>query len=357
MLYCLSELILFLYQIFKKNNSFIGFIGLIILGYFAGSPNPLYTYDYSMYWYQYNQTGLTGNFYFEKWYSELGLFFYKLGASYEEFRIFFALLATVILYIGVRRFTKNVALFAAIYGITVFVTDATQIRSYMMISIIIYAMSFLKELNLKNYMIFITLTIIAAQFQSSAYIFLLLLPIRIWVNKGNHFWKIIIITIGCFFGFLIVGKSKIIQVLAWLASFSNGRVNLIEKVSGQYNYGTSILRFIIIVGSTIMGLILAKYIYQQVNNSEAKCLYSGLAFSVLTLPLLYIAADYQRLQRGSFLFLIIMISIFFEKKRFSFSKEQLFFIILGMIGVCYITTISNVSGSFANSVPYILKIK
>lgn len=355
MVYVLSEIILFLYQIIKKNNKIVGLIGILILGYLAGSASPIHTFDYPMYWYQYNQTGLTGNFYFEKWYSFLGLIFYKCGMDYAQFRLFFALMATIIMYIGVLRFTNNVALFTFIYGATVFVVDATQIRSYMMIAIIILAISFLKEVSVKNGILFLIFIIIAAQFQSSAYIFLLILPIRIWIEKRYSLSKVISLTVVLFGVFLILGKRILIQILITIASFTHGRVNLIQKISGQYTYGISVTRFFCISISTILALIMANYILKKVNGKDMKALYSGIVFSVLTLPFLYIAADYQRLQRGAFLFFVIMVCKYFKKNIHISDKKILF--IFGVILVCVITIFSNVSGSFAETVPYLLKVK
>lgn len=364
MAYVSAEIILFLYQLIKKNTKVIGMIGLLILGYLAGSANPVTTTDYGMYYQQYIISGLTGNFYFERGYSLLGTFFYHLGFNYAQFRFFFSMLIILVLYIGICRFTSNIALFVSIYGITCFFNDATQIRNFMMISLVIIGVSFLKEINLKNIVLATLFILLGAQFQSSGYYFLLILLIRLF-PKGKILsnFKIVLIFEVVFSGIIIVlGKGRIIKLLTILAApFSNGRENLVSKISTQYVYGISGRKMILITVSVIMTLYLSKIMANNLkNNKNAQVLYTAIVSGMLSFPLIFIAIDYSRILRNTFLFFILLICIFYSNKKVQIEKNKKMILNLGILCTCLLTAFTNYylwGPLFQQSIPYLAQMK
>ncbi|WP_334427475.1 MULTISPECIES: hypothetical protein [unclassified Levilactobacillus] len=177
MLFIFSELFQLLYQLVEKRSKLVGLFGILILGYLAGSADPATTSDYDTYQMVYSNSN--NGLYFERGYSYLSSFFFNRGWSYLDFRVLFCILASIILYIGVVRFTSNVAIFVFLYGITAFFIDATQVRNFMMVSLVILGSSFLIRLNLKNCMISVFFILLAAEFQSIGYVFLLIVLLRV----------------------------------------------------------------------------------------------------------------------------------------------------------------------------------
>ena len=366
MIFLFSEFFQFIYQLFKRRTKIVGAVGIAVLAYLAGSASATTTTDYPVYE-SYYYVAQTGNFYFEKGYSHLGLILLNHGFDYAQFRLFFATLSALILYIGVRRFTENVSFFSFAYGLTVFFNDATQIRNFMMIAIIILALSFLVKLNLKNILISIVLICVSAQFQSLGYFFLLIVAIR--VIPSDYFKKGLAWLMGIELLLLLISKimgiSTIISVLTKIASRITNRGNLVSKLSGQYNYGSSMTNFFGVAVSMILVLLVSYYLmtrYPKNIDYQNKMypLYCGVIACFLALPLLFLAIDYSRIQRNGFLFFLIIVAIFLENTDFSgvnWHKNSGIFIVI--VVVCVLVAVVNYhiwGPLYQQSIPYLAKI-
>lgn len=341
MLFLFSEIFQFIYQFFKKNNRFVGLLGFGILAYLAGSANPNTTTDYSTYAAVYSlTTGSSSSFYFERGYSELEILFNNLGWNYAEFRMFFAFFATIILYIGVARFSKNMALFCSLYGVTIFFNDATQIRNYMMIAFVVLGLSFLIKKTKKNLMTAGFLILLSAQFQTLGYVFLLVIPVQF--IPIEYLRKSLVISILATVLLIVftklIGTDTIIQYLTKFAGVISSRANLVNKVSEQYTNSTSLGKVLLVGISTFSGLVLENYLLNRnfagnLYKEKLKILYAGILISVAMLPMLFIAVDYSRIQRNAFLFLLISIALYFENSNDKLKDR--FYMGLAVIFVCF----------------------
>ncbi|WIE01243.1 EpsG family protein [Latilactobacillus curvatus] len=367
MLFITSEFIQLIYQFFFKKSKLIGFLGLSILAYLGGTADPMTTTDYTMYSMQYTNAA-HGNFYFERGYSELGLFLYNHGLDYAKARIVFFILSTIILYIGVSRFTKNIALFSALYGITVFFNDATQVRNYMTISLVILGLSFLINNTIKNNIIAICLIILSAQFQSIGYFFLIVV-IFVWlgnrlpeelVKKSVYIFLLLTILLIIFVKFS--GVAAVVSLLTKMASLVGGRANLVSKISGQYANGASFNQILLDSVATIFGVVTANVILNTQSNVsdrfvKVKILYMGVISSLIALPMLFLAIDYSRIQRNSFLFVLIIISIYFEKRRNITKNGIAIFVMTISTCILYAGTHYLIWGEqFQKSIPFLMKL-
>ncbi|WP_204779376.1 EpsG family protein [Ligilactobacillus aviarius] len=364
MLYICSELFMFLYQLIKKNTKFIGLIGMLILGYLAGTANPVMTTDYAMYNQQYIISGITGNFYFEHGYSLLGAFFYHLGFNYTQFRTIFAFIIVVIMYIAVCRYTNNVALFVLIYGLVCFFNDATQIRNFMMISLVLLGISFLKEKKLRNIIIATLLILLSAQFQSSGYYFLLVVLVRLIPKNKliNGFKSIIFGELMLTAIVLILGKTRLIKILSLVATpFSGGRENLLLKIENQYVYGISKGKTILIGLLVILVIVISnKLIKPLKENDLAYILYCGIIVGMFAYPLVFVAIDYSRIIRNAFIFFILLSCLFINRKEMlNINTKNYYSSILNIFLVCLLCMFINyyVWGPwYQQSIPYIAKL-
>lgn len=363
MLFIGSEIVQFMYQLFKKNTKIIGFIGFLIMGYIAGTANPDTTLDYAAYK-TYYDLAPSGIRYFEHGYSSLGVLFYKMGFDYASFRVFFAFMTVVIMYIGLIRFTKKIALISAIYGCTLFFVDATQIRNFMTLSIIVLAMSFLIEVSTRNVIISSILIFLSAQIQSVGYVFFLIIIVRLLpekiLRKGIPFF--VGFNIFAILGVMIVGINRVQSVLVKIVTMLPTRDNLVYKISSQYGTGISHVRLIVIFAATLFGILLSWYLNNRIQskgriiNNKMKILYVGILVTFMMLPIVYLSYDYSRIQRNGFLFLLIQIAIFSEQK---IEKNTKFVAYLSfcMTSILYVGAFGYYwFATMRQSIPYLLKL-
>lgn len=367
-LFIFSEIVQLINSFFKKGNQILGMLGLAVFAYIAGTPSPEHTYDYEVYSIFYYATHTGGTFNFERGYSEFALFCLNHGLSYEHFRLLFASLAMVVLYMGISRFTKNLSLFVFIYGITVFFYDAVQIRNLMMISLVILGMSFLINLNSKNVIIAIAIIILSAQFHTIGYIFLLIVIVRLLPEKivTRSIYIVIFITIILMILVQVAGVSTITGLVSKsLGLFMGTRANLESKVLGQYNYGSPFLKLLLVSVSAIMTFFLENLYIRHMNSNQfsnkQQVLLSGSIVSIICLPTLFLALDYSRIQRNAFLFVIIGSALFFEEKKeirnnrkIEFSLIDVFLTVTCLI--CIVTQIYVWGVNFQQTIPYLIKL-
>lgn len=366
MVFLISETVQFFYMFFFKNRKWLGLLGLIILAYLAGTANPNMTTDYANYsWsYYFNNTPETYNF--ETGYSDVAAYFYKVGVSYANFRLIIFLIGMAILFWGISRFTKNIVFFSAFYGATVFFNDATQVRNFLMMSIIILSLSFLTKPSVRNFLVATILIILSAQVQSVGYIFLLIIPIRLILNKRFKWGSSVVVigTIGLMVVTRFLGNRILLSFGGKIFSSISSRENLTEKITNQYSYGTSFTRMTGLVIVTIVVYCLEAYIVSHISAkneqlfNKVRVLYSGVILSVFTLPLLYLAVDYCRIQRDAWLFVILTGAIYFDNKTEDSKTNQIYLLIFFVIVAISVAIVhSLVWGTlYEQSIPYLMKL-
>ncbi|MCV3324499.1 EpsG family protein [Pediococcus ethanolidurans] len=364
MIFLFSETFQFLYQFFFKKSRFIGAVGLSILAYLAinwGS-NALDYQTYSDIYYYDNQPG---TYYFEKGYSMLGEFFLNHGFSYNDFRTLCIVLSLVVLFIAVNRFTKNIAFFTFFFGITAFFSDTTQIRNFMMISLVLLAFSFLINVTTKNILISVMVIILSAQFQSLGYIFLIAVGIRCLPLKriADRPFE----TLGIMLLFMLVGllvRTSLIKIISNVAGLVSTRDSLVEKVSEQYTYGSNSVQLSLVIFSTILGFLIGTYLYKNIllenlqNEGKADTLYSGIVLSLFMLPLLFMAIDYARIQRGAWYFIMVTATFYFGQLSIDIKKKWLVFGAFVVTSIVFLLSYTFIlGGPYRQSIPYLLQFK
>ena len=323
MLFVLSEAGMFLQQFSRRKLKAIGVFGFVVLAYLVGVSDPKHNLDYGSYhsWFRALPGMAPANYPFEKGYAYLSVWASKNGLSYATFRLLLCAVATLLLYIGVRRFTKNTALFAGIYGATVFFVDATQVRNYLMLTIALLAMSFLQQVDLKHVLIASILIVISAQFHSLGYIFFLAILLRLVPFDRLYRLSLPIagIIIVAILGINIVGVRRIIKLVASLAGVFGDRANLVQKVSQQYGDGSVLIRYVAVAVVSLAAFLLVWFLYRLVAISGDRALiakyqiiFSTVLVSVILLPTLSLADDYSRIPRCIFLFVILAVCLYYE---------------------------------------------
>lgn len=360
MLFATSQFFSLIYEFFSKKGRLIGLITLLCLGYLAGDADPQTTSDYTMYSTIYKQSGVSTVNYFEKGYSEMARFFLSHNFDYAQFRLVFAILAAIILYLGVSKFTKNVPLFSVLYGCTVFCADATQIRNFMMISIVVFAYSFLIKASFKNYIIAIALVLVAAQFHSTGYFFLIGILLNLFPTYDGRFTGFILLPVEILTSLFIAlfGTSSVTSFLSGIAGLIGGRDTLSSKLTQQYNYGTQ-TEIVIAMGLLITLAVVFEAVLLDKDDFKERVLFNGMLVGLFSIPTLELALDYSRISRNAFLFAFIAIAYYFEKHQFSKLDDKRKLSMIGLLIVCVgvgFVYLHFLGSEFTQSIPYLLKL-
>ncbi|MCT4384165.1 EpsG family protein [Lacticaseibacillus paracasei] len=370
MLFLASEGLQFLNQFSKHKFQIVGVLGFLTLTYLAAVSDPIHNLDYQTYQAYYGTIPMqpVRQWHFEKGYSSLGVLFFHIGLSYQAFRWFLCLMTMVVMYIGVRRFTTRADLFAGIYGATVFLLDATQLRNFIMIAFVVLAMSFLQEVNWRNLLLAVMLILISAQFHSLGYLFLLVIFLRClpfeWLYSYGLWFVGIVVSLILVIS--AVGVHAILDILAKFTSLVSSRSNLTSKVSSQYGDGSVLIRYVAVAVSTIAMFLLIWFLCKVIKTTADKklmvkyqLLYVISLMAIIMLPTLSLADDYSRIPRSIFLFVIIAISLYYEHAgavRLNKMRSLVTFLI---VLVCAMNGFSHLymwGTAFRGSLPYLIHL-
>ncbi|WP_407895252.1 EpsG family protein [Lacticaseibacillus sp. N501-2] len=344
---------------FTRDNEIANVVAFVGLGLLVGAAGPKTT-DYATYETYYHQVG-TGTAYFERGYTALEQLFSNWGFSYADFRLALALLATVFLYIGVRRFTHNMLFFAIAYYCSVLFLDVIQIRNYVAISLVIFAVSFLKKVTWWSVPVALIGCLAAAQFHTIGYVFLPVIVLRVLPKR---WFKPVMIGLGVLVILammitVVVGANYVSAVLGKIAGLLTSRANLAARITSMYTDRTSLFRVVGLSFAAFSGVTFA-YFLDRIGHFEGEAretfntLLAGFMISFYALPADFLAYDYSRIQRNGFLFLIILAAYFFEihpQLRFKLKIHAMTFFVMVTVTyfffTCYLWRVTDM-------IPYLL---
>lgn len=159
----------------RKNSKIFIFLFIGVLVLIASFPASTIS-DYFSYNYFYQNLVLQKGV-FEGGYSFLSSTAVALGLSYSSFRLILFIIGFLILTIGISRYTKNLAVFFALYAIYPFMDDIVQVRNFLMMSCLIMASTYLFKDNKTNWVLYTFWILLGSSFHSSGYVYLLVIPI------------------------------------------------------------------------------------------------------------------------------------------------------------------------------------
>ncbi|RDF88858.1 hypothetical protein DQM10_06145 [Leuconostoc mesenteroides subsp. mesenteroides] len=369
MLTLLIIVILFFMGYIIPKNSKISVLGWIYLGWLSVTAPTDYLGDYLAYKSAYNDMASYQGL-FEGGYTYLESVSNQIGLSFDQFRMMFVLSTIIFLYIAVRRFTKNHALFLAIYLLTFYAYDLIQMRSQFMMSIVLLAYSFLISNKRSKVRLFfaIFLIFLAAQIHSSGYIFLLGILIYILSKNIDNVVKLSLpIAVGASLLIPFLFRSSVFIAIINILGHITGRDVLVEKLLVLFTDGVSIslkLWYFIplFVSWWIITIVMSNQNKQDISKEASikyKVLISGCLIGFMGFALLSIAPDYSRLFRHGMTFLIVMMAYYFENDNgiIYLTKEKLSIIAGLMVFIFFSFYVTYLTwGPVAQeSVPYLLR--
>lgn len=222
--------------------------------------------------------------------------FYNINNKYQFFLVFYSAFGLLLMYITIRKESKNPALVAILYFLFSFFLDSIQIRHFMASAIVCYGLTYLLKDNCtkKDLIRYLMLNIIAIGFHYMAifYLLFLLVPKLSSKNLKNTLLKIVLPT----FIFSIIINSKIFIKLLTL-------IIPISKVDAYFLSGdwkvNKIATIIIILIQFIPLIILwfSKKYFGNNNTILKKTIIMNILL-IIVVPFYFYTVEFGRIFRG-----------------------------------------------------------
>lgn len=245
------------------------------------------------------------------------ILFIKLGFDYQNFLVVYSFIGLLLVQSTVRKLTKNHNVVWLLYFVFPFLLDVVQIRNFMSMSIIVFAIRFLLEKKHLNIFKFIVLVLLASTFHVSSLFYLLLLLTK-FSSKTIAYLTIVI--------------SLIIQLVlktnsAILMYFLN--INKLETYLSSSTSFIGVLFFLIYLIINLIFLILVQKAATnfQLEKNKIKVINLILKINIIMLisyNFLIYDADFIRLQRNLLILNYVAFSIVIPYKKISKNKMILF---------------------------------
>lgn len=353
--------------LFPRNAkiSLLGWTYLVWLS--LNAPQQALLGDYTVYQYSYDDLWTHGS-QFEKGYTFLAYLGNTAGLDFEMFRKIFVTFGILMFYLGVRRFTKNHALVLGLYIPTLWVVDIIQMRSFIMMAVMLFAFSLLTNPTFINKVLALFIIIAGASIHSSGYLFLIGFMI-VWLIKSisRAISKLVISeVVGIAVLPILLKSSLFIAIISFLSEIT-GRSTLVGNLTGLFTSGTSLhLRILyylmlIIVIIIVNIIIKEKTMWDDETINKVKALLGGLSILFVGTALLIIAPDYSRLIRHGLIFLFILIGLYLQNiiNIREGCRKILVIAILSLLlmGTAYYVTQRTWGTDVPESTPYLLHLK
>lgn len=370
MLTLIIVIVLLLTGLLMPKNSKVSILGWIYLGWISVTAPTNYLGDYLAYKSVYNDLYAYQGI-FESGYTFLEKIGNQSGLVFDQFRLLFVAVTIILFYIGVSRFTKNHALFLAVYIIAFYSYDLIQMRSQFMIGLVLVAFSSLiGEGNTKIKVIIATMLIyLAAQIHSSGYIFLFGIILFLSVKQFKQLAQVLLpLTLITSILIPLLFRSSLFMSFVNFLGSMTGRNVLADKLLVLFTGGVSSSLKLWYLIPLLLAWFIIKVVVGTFGNKDTsflvqqkyRILISGSIIGFIGFALLSIAPDYSRLFRHGMTFLIVLAAYFIEQanQNKTLSQRRIMVTSLVILFTCfafYVT--SRTWGPYAQwSIPFILKI-
>lgn len=320
MLYIINMSILFLFNLVKEKKVWFTLPLIVVLITKGGLPDPYTTVDYLAYESEYNNKYLGFVSRFEWLYQDISSWAVKHSLTYSQFRVCLITVTFIILFIAVRRLTKNDKFFWLLFALFPFFPETVQVRSFAMIALVLLAISFLKANKIQSYIVSAVLIFLGTGFHTSGYIFFLVLPIQFFFAKR---WSVSLLR-RIFLLFLV--SSMFVSFMS-TTGLTKNIMNLVQSVSGNdavaenvnniYSAGASISSVLLVFSFTLFFLLVMRIFGNSkiALDENIRVIFSFLTVTCVGMPLVMISSQYDRILREGIIGLIILLSIVFVNKK------------------------------------------
>lgn len=295
----------------KKLNFIVFFMLLFMWLLFSGN---IENADYANYLLRYEYIQQTGQGFLG---NELGFtLLMKIAAyfslSYNQFLMIVSAIALSLIYSSIKLYTKHTQYVLSLYFIYPFLLDIVQVRHFLAMSIIVYAIRFVER---KSYLKYIISIILAFNIQFSAILYLPFIFFEKMKIKKIWFISLSVIIIGIF----LVNTSFIVSLISLVVP--------IEKISLYFNNRAGI-GFLVQWIIPILFLIPLYIIYTNIHLRIVEIVYKLNIYLLMLFPLTMINGTSARVFRMAIILNLIIYAIGFFQIKSNYTKYTLFFYVL-----------------------------
>ena len=280
---------------------------------------------------------------FEPGYNLLARWSFYHGVTYDNFKTIFLILAITFLMIGILRLAKTYLITVGVYMIVPFFLDAIQIRFLLMTGLVVFGVSFLKKRSFVRVMFATMLIVVAAQFHSSGYFFLIVVAFYLMSDGVRD--RILITTtpislmVGLYLRYVPAGRTIILNSIATILSKLIGRSTSVNRVYSFYTAGKASLFIAMLLLAILLIFVVHRYYQFQVmykfasNNFDI--VQSVQLLLIIIVPVISTFNEFSRLLRVVVIFAIILFSNMIADMDIMFEKKKIFrqFLIIGVVGI------------------------
>ena len=220
-----------------------------------------------------------------------------MGLSYQEFRILYAIVYSIIIYFAIIRMTPYPNFVLSIFLFWPFIGGVSGIRQAMANSIMLFAIPFLYKSNKINILKYVLLIIIASTIHRSSLFYLLFIFSRMTIGTKEIKYVYIVVIMG----YLVISGSQLMNDL--LSLTDNHKYDKWLNVNGDQVARLSFLDFI--VRSLLVFLyfklmfyikkfIVKSYVLNMSDNERIKVCTNISAMLLLSLPGYMVSGEFQR---------------------------------------------------------------
>lgn len=303
------------------------FLFSLVMGYFAGTVSIDHSNDTDAYQLFYGFSPDT--YVFETGYMKISSFFFNQGIDYFTFRTLTYLIMYILLWIGVKKIAKHPGIFYSLYFPFAFINDATQVRNFWVLAVLIFAISFLNKKNKISYFISVSLIILAAQFQNMGYLYIV--PCILYLLPWNKNMLNISMV-----GVIVLEFVSIILSISGLSSqYFSQLIQGFDVFSSRADIDNNLERY----ATSIVGLktitraifetgtfsLAAAYIFKKfttydnvecgmwnVKDPRNKFMILVIFISLLGIPISYVSMAFDRIIRNAFIIIILLLAKNFD---------------------------------------------
>lgn len=344
-IYLVVLIINLIYSTRRKNNKFILWSTLIVIGIiFSGDINNTDMIYYSQYYYNALTRGFKGT---EIGFNTLIRICYHLDLGLIGMRAIIYIVSTALINTTIKKICKNIHLYYGIYISFLFFIDTIQLRNFMAMAIFIYAFPYLCKGH--NYILkYIILILFATTFHSTAIFYLLFLFVKIRNKKVVT--QLLVITIYLFEIIVIFNKGRI----PFIKRFSdflivNDKARLGQYLTTYTKTGSVEVVFLIIF-SIILVYYSKKILKKSLEKNSEIILFTDtilycVIFQLILVPFLWLNVEFYRMPRNILpLIYCIVINALFSIKKFTNQKITLLLLLIINITSWTIIAYGKISG-------------
>lgn len=259
-----------------------------------------YNSDYGNYELIYNIIANTGDYLssnIEIGFKYIMKFFIMLNLNYQMFLIVYSFICLIIFYKGISRFTNKIYIVSLLFLFYPFFQYILAIRLMFSLSLIINAIYYLKEKELKNMIKYSFLILCASLVHQTSIVYLILLL--------TYFDEQHVILISIIMMFITI-------VALYIPFITQFIENFFPKFLIYIKDGTNPITIIIVIAYYISSFLLIRFTQLKYYNNKYKNDYLLIKkifyLMVIFVPLVYVSMDFFRLFSNITVFIYIIMS-------------------------------------------------